>query len=383
MAGRKQELKNEPVWRSDPHTQVKHLVYRHYLQCWMGKILQTFKEATIVDAFAGPGVYKDGPPGSPIVVAKTFLEHSARGRFNRLNLICLEERPDRVEELRRQIDLLPRDPRLRITVAEPGRAVDRQAELSALAHQGDPDRPVLWLLDPFNLKSLPFELVKACTQGRRDEVLVSLFTGELHRFCEQPAFAPVMDAYFGGGAWQSAVGKSGQVTRKEAFADAYREALGEAGLLSGHFGIQVSRDSARYHLVLATHSEAGLACWNPVKWKLDAYTGKGASAHDIAQLGLFGEADVSSLESALRAHSGMEWSWSALTSEALRLGYKEAHLRTALDDLAQEGLAFRVQPVKANTRWPHDSVVRFYNEEDLEEDGFEDIEADSGQGRLV
>ncbi|MFJ1608590.1 hypothetical protein ACIOHS_35310 [Streptomyces sp. NPDC088253] len=64
------ELREQTVWKSDPHTQVKHLVYRHYLQCWMRKFLQTFPEATIVDAFAGPGVYTDGPPGSPIVVAK-------------------------------------------------------------------------------------------------------------------------------------------------------------------------------------------------------------------------------------------------------------------------------------------------------------------------
>ncbi|GAA5708090.1 hypothetical protein AQJ43_38020 [Streptomyces avermitilis] len=95
-------------------------MYRHYLQCWMGKILQKFPEATIVDAFAGPGIYTDGPPGSPIVVAKTFLEHTAYRNFGRLNLVCLEERPDRVEELQRQFAKLPRSPQLNISVP-PGR----------------------------------------------------------------------------------------------------------------------------------------------------------------------------------------------------------------------------------------------------------------------
>jgi hypothetical protein len=45
----------------DPHTLVKHLVYRHYLACWTAKIHQMFSVATTVDAFAGPGVYEDGP----------------------------------------------------------------------------------------------------------------------------------------------------------------------------------------------------------------------------------------------------------------------------------------------------------------------------------
>jgi three-Cys-motif partner protein len=82
---RKQELRDKTVWRSDPHTLVKHLVYRHYLACWMAKILQKFRAATIVDAFAGPGVYEDGPDGSPILIAKAFLEHNAYRRFGNLH----------------------------------------------------------------------------------------------------------------------------------------------------------------------------------------------------------------------------------------------------------------------------------------------------------
>src|SRR4051812_35921939 len=75
--GRADELK-QTVYPSDAYTAVKHTVYRRYAQCWMAKILQKFPQgATIVDAFSGAGVYSDGLDGSPIVFAKTFLEHSA------------------------------------------------------------------------------------------------------------------------------------------------------------------------------------------------------------------------------------------------------------------------------------------------------------------
>ncbi|MFF0170900.1 three-Cys-motif partner protein TcmP [Streptomyces prasinus] len=199
-----EELQEQTVWRSDPHTQVKHLVYRHYLQCWMAKILQTFREATIVDAFAGPGVYTDGPPGSSLVVAKTFLEHTAHRRFGKLNLICLEERPDRVEELKRQFPKLPPSPQLNISVQPPGKFADQQSQLSMLAHRGRADTPVLWLIDPFDLKSAPFSLIRQCLTGSRDEVLFTLFTNELHRFCQRENFDKAVTPYFGGNHWQVA-----------------------------------------------------------------------------------------------------------------------------------------------------------------------------------
>jgi hypothetical protein len=54
----------DTLWNSEPRTLLKHQVYRQYLHCWMGKICQSFPESAIVDAFAGPGVYRDGPDGS-------------------------------------------------------------------------------------------------------------------------------------------------------------------------------------------------------------------------------------------------------------------------------------------------------------------------------
>lgn len=363
---RVEELRERTVWKSDPHTQVKHLVYRHYLQCWMGKILQTFPEATIVDGFAGPGVYTDGPPGSSIVVARTFLEHTAHRRFGRLNLICLEERPDRVEELQRQFAKLPHSPQLNINVQPPGTFAEQQSRLSVLAHRSRAETPVLWLIDPFDLKSAPFSLISQCLTGPRDEVLFTLFTNELHRFCQREGFDKTMTAYFGGDHWQVATTERRAGARKEAFAAAYQQGLRKQGLFTGSFGIKISNQSARYHLILATHSEAGLKCWAPVTWKLDSYSGQGASADTADALSLFDEASiVDRLQVALRAHAGTEQRWETLSSQAARLNHMDKHLRQVLDNLAAQGLAIRVDPVKARTAWPEGCTVRFYAPEDV------------------
>ncbi|MFE3197843.1 three-Cys-motif partner protein TcmP [Embleya sp. NPDC059237] len=362
---RKKDLDDKIVWASDPHTLVKHLVYRHYLECWLPKILQSFPEATIVDAFAGPGIYEDGLPGSPVLIAKTFLEHRAFQRFGALNLICLEKRADRTDELRCQIASLPTSPKLRITVVEPGVFTEQQPRLSAVAHGTDPRRPVLWLLDPFKINSVPFSAVLACVAGPHDEVVLTCFTDEMHRFCESESLPSALNRHFGGEGWRSAVPAQGAAVRKLAFARAYGRALEAQGLLYGQFAIEVARQTARYHLILATHSEAGLKCWNPVTWKLDTYTGAGAAAETLHQPDLFGESYVGELERMLRDHAGSEQTMGGLITSTLKAGFVERQLREALDGLASEGLAIRVHPIKARSPWPADGIVRFYAPEDI------------------
>jgi three-Cys-motif partner protein len=367
VAARKTEL-GETVWRSDPHTLVKHLVYRRYLDCWMPKILQSFPGATIVDAFAGPGTYTDGLDGSSIVVAKTFLRHKAYSSFGDLEVLCLEGRSDRVDRLRREVAALGVTPKLKFTIRDAGEFVAEQSSLSAAAHRGDSGRPVLWLLDPFDIKSLPFEKVAACLTGQRDEVIVTFFADEMHRFWTRAGWDGVLDRHFGSDVWRSATVHTSEGTRKEGFVAAYRDVLARRGLLTGHFGVRVRNESARYHLVFATHNGSGLVCWNPVAWKLDPFAGTGASAATAEQPDLFGVPYLEPLRAALKAHSGTEQPWRSLLTESVQRGFVEKHLREALDGLAEEGLAFRVHPMKSRTPWPEGCIVRFYAPEDTEVD---------------
>src|SRR5712691_2114175 len=130
------------MWVSQPRTLLKHHVYRQYLHCWMGKICQKFRDAAIVDAFAGPGAYLDGPQGSPIVIAETFLQHSRRPKFNQLRLICLEKDPSRRDSLKARLDGLPKVPLLGIHVPPAAALLDCVASLRAAAHGNDPSTPV-------------------------------------------------------------------------------------------------------------------------------------------------------------------------------------------------------------------------------------------------
>ena len=69
----------DTVWERDPHTEGKHLVLRHYLNAWLPILGSWNGRIVFLDGFAGPGEYKGGEDGSPIVALKAFAEHAHKG----------------------------------------------------------------------------------------------------------------------------------------------------------------------------------------------------------------------------------------------------------------------------------------------------------------
>nr|NIS17177.1 three-Cys-motif partner protein TcmP [candidate division Zixibacteria bacterium]NIT56535.1 three-Cys-motif partner protein TcmP [Fodinibius sp.]NIV11531.1 three-Cys-motif partner protein TcmP [Fodinibius sp.]NIY25118.1 three-Cys-motif partner protein TcmP [Fodinibius sp.] len=70
------------IWKADPHTFAKHEILKVYLQKWSTILSNYIKDRKqfllFVDGFAGPGIYKGGEDGSPILAIKTVLNHSQR-----------------------------------------------------------------------------------------------------------------------------------------------------------------------------------------------------------------------------------------------------------------------------------------------------------------
>lgn len=347
-------------WPSEPRTLLKHQIYKRYVDCWMGKILQAFPSATIVDAFAGPGAYSDGPDGSPLVIARANINHTGRPRFKTLRLVCNETRADRNAALAARLTGLATDARLVITMVDPPSDFqDAFRQIEPLSHPNGDPLPTLWVLDPFDIKSLPFDLVAQCLSSRRDEVLITWFTDEIYRFCEVPSFQTALTAHYGGDTWREALSASGEHERKAAFMRLYREKLETLpNVKTGEFSITSKNETARYSIVLATHSDSGLVCWNPVKWGLDPAAGRAASEHHAVTMPLFDE--TSNLRVALRSRVGTSATFGELQTEAGRLGFLDRQLRAVLDDMRELGLAVRESPLDARTAWPENCTVRFY-----------------------
>ncbi len=350
------------LWKSEPRTLLKHQIYRKYLYCWMGKICQRFTAASIVDAFAGPGVYVDGPDGSSVVTAKAFLEHARLERFNYLSLFCVEKRPDRREHLVSVMAEQRRSPKLKIEIMPAGGIEEHFVDLDRRVHGAGPRTPTLWILDPFDISSVPFDLVKACLARPYDEVLITWFSDELYRFCEHEPKHAAIDRHFGHSEWRKALEVTGEAPRKEALLGAYRLGLESLDHIKTEaISISSKNAHARYSIVFATHSDKGLQCFNQAKWSIDPHRGKSVNEKAVSQDSLFDfEPDLGPLRQKLAALAGHAHTFESLAAATIRNGFKETHLRTVLSEMAADGTAIREHPLDAKSPWPPGSLIRFY-----------------------
>jgi three-Cys-motif partner protein len=60
----------DTVWDLDPHTRGKHLVLRNYLNAWFPILSSLRQRVLFIDGFAGPGHYKGGEEGSPLIATR-------------------------------------------------------------------------------------------------------------------------------------------------------------------------------------------------------------------------------------------------------------------------------------------------------------------------
>ena len=57
----------ETLWEIDPHTRAKHEILQRYLEAWFPILSSYHHRIVYIDGFAGPGRYKGGELGSPII----------------------------------------------------------------------------------------------------------------------------------------------------------------------------------------------------------------------------------------------------------------------------------------------------------------------------
>jgi three-Cys-motif partner protein len=359
---RKQEIRDGIDYPSDAHTRLKHAFYRRYIACWMGKILQGRfgADATLVEGFSGSGKYSDGPDGSALMIAKLYRDHIHSQNFRSLKFVTNDLDPRRTEALNQRLSALPAEPRVEHISLAPSTfesIVDPVRETHSPA-----GRQTLWIVDPFGLKQIPWAVVAKTALRPKNDVIVTLMVDEMHRYRTNDLMAGVMTETFGSEEWKSLPPPMTTAQSKADLIALYCKRLETLGCKTQSFDIDVQGRKSRYSLVFATHHDAGLKCFNDAKWSVDPATGRGAGAATAFQQSLF-DAEIGELTAAMDELSG-EFLFEDLVQRAVRQGFKETHLRTALDDLFAQGRAFRLEPVSSpsNSPWPSNSKIALYTQ---------------------
>lgn len=71
------------TWDIEPHTEAKHEILRYYLGAWFPILGRRQHRLLYVDGFAGPGEYKGGKDGSPIIALKVVQDHLLKAKLVR------------------------------------------------------------------------------------------------------------------------------------------------------------------------------------------------------------------------------------------------------------------------------------------------------------
>jgi three-Cys-motif partner protein len=360
---------DEKLWNREAPTAAKHQILRGYLDAWLPIMGSTHDKLVLVDGFAGPGEYKDGALGSPMIMLQAFLEHAYRDRITaELVFLFIEVREDRVRHLQGLVDALDLPSNVTVSVQQGhfedvfgGLVEDIEKRGSALA-------PTFTFVDPFGYKDATMSLSDRFLRFYGCEALIYVPLPFIYRFVGAPnAPADALDGFFGSERWRDAAELAGDA-RWNFLHNLFRDQLQSAGRVQHVRSFEIrGKGFSGYHLFFGSSHELGLRKMKEAMWSVDPTAGERyLDSTDPAQEVLFAttQVDTAPLLARLRDHFGME-PFSIEQAEhftLLHTPYLPSHVktRTLKPEEAADRLAFvSGKPDRRRCTYPPGTVVRF------------------------
>lgn len=221
------------LWDRPPHTEAKHELLRTYLSAWFPIMAKYNRRVVYYDAFTGPGKYKGGEPGSPIIALRTLIDHnffdSLGGTefiflFNEADDGCAAHLQDLVDELRESRKPWPSNVKYFISNQT---FIDVTTEmLDDLDSRNVRLAPTFAFVDPVGVKETPMSVLQRLTDYPKAELLVYFAHEFVFRFCGAENVDHRLIDLFGNEEYKGAALLSGQ-QRSQYIHDLYKQQLHE------------------------------------------------------------------------------------------------------------------------------------------------------------
>lgn len=223
------------TWPLEPHTRGKHLVLEHYMGAWLPILTSWNGRVLFIDAFAGPGEYAGGEPGSPVIALRALIDHRARSQIqSEVKYLFIEKDPDRYAHLEQVLNALSNQlpSNCDYTVINSTFDETLTSVLNNIDQQNARLAPAFVMIDPFGVSETPMRVIGRILENPKSEVYVSFMYRDINRFREHPNFEKHLDDLFGCSKWREGIDMVDGEHRKEFF--------------YGLYGAQLKANGAQY-----------------------------------------------------------------------------------------------------------------------------------------
>ena len=357
----------QAIWPIEPHTAAKHELLRHYLGAWFPIMASKESRVIFLDGFAGPGIYSDGQPGSPIIALKALLDRKDLDRYARCQFIFhfIEKDPARHGRLEielQQFDPLPRNVAVATHLDEFQDVIENVSD--SLSSHNRKIAPTLAFIDPFGVSGVPMKLISKFLDSHKCELFLILMVDHLNRFLSTEHMRGGRDSLFGTNDF-SAIEATAVGERIPMLVDLYRQQLQDVAKFCYTQGFEMRRanETVAYYVVYATRHITGVEKFKDAMWKVDPSTGVSFSDRNWNQGSLLtgSNVELSELQQRLsRDFRGEKVPIECLEEYAiLKTPYRKTHLRAALRSMKNRGSISVTKPAGSRGEFPEGTQISF------------------------
>ena len=167
------------------HHAAKHQLLRVYAHAWLPKLGFRYPQTAIVDAFASAGRYRNGRPGSPLILLQAYIGRDDQQRFMAPpHFVFIESRREFAASLRAEVEKLGDLKGARVDVLHGTYEKVFPKVIDFLAAEYQAPLPVFTLVDPRGYKETPFALIQSYRRrlGDKAEAMIYLPVNFMARF---------------------------------------------------------------------------------------------------------------------------------------------------------------------------------------------------------
>jgi three-Cys-motif partner protein len=248
------------IWSIENHTLAKHEILKEYLNAWFPILGRTSNRIVFLDGFAGPGIYKDGEEGSPIIAIRTALEHPTINQISEIRFMFIESDKQRSEILQQTIEQkFPKLPsNVYVQVITGDFVQNLCSTLDTIEENGKNLAPTLAFLDPFGYSEIPFKLITRLMNYQRCELFLTFMSGFVNRFLDE-SHEKAIDELYGTQEWRDARNIEDTNERLNFLLDLYVTQLENIGIqFVRPFTMRTTSQRIIYDLVFATKHWKGM-----------------------------------------------------------------------------------------------------------------------------